>query len=58
MSKQLFSDELEKFKEYLKRENNEDAKRALLYPLFQKLFKEKFKIESDTYGMDVCRGAE
>jgi len=36
-----FSDELEKFKEHLRKENNEDAKRPLLYPLFQKLSKEK-----------------
>ncbi len=47
------SDELEKFKEYLRKENNEDAKRPLLYPLFHKLFKEKFKIESDAHGADV-----
>src|SRR5436190_9614188 len=53
MATLTFIDELEKFKEYLKKENNEDAKRPLLYPLFQKLFKEKFKIESDACGADV-----
>src|SRR5436190_5945515 len=53
MAKTNFSEELEKFKEYLRKKNNEDAKRPLLYPLFQKLFKEKFKIESDTNGADV-----
>lgn len=47
------SDELEKLKQYLRDENNEDAKRPLLYPLFQKLFKDKFKIESDAHGADV-----
>jgi hypothetical protein len=38
MFKQLFSDELEKFKEYLKRENNENGKGALLYPVFDWLW--------------------
>ncbi|MDI9358641.1 MAG: hypothetical protein QM528_06815 [Phycisphaerales bacterium] len=46
------SEELNKFKEYLKQDNNEDAKRPLLYPLFQKLFAHKFKIESDAAGAD------
>jgi hypothetical protein len=46
-------DELEKLKQYLRQENNEDAKRPLLYPLFHKLFKDKFKIESDACGADV-----
>ncbi len=47
------SDELNAFKEYLKSDSNEDAKRPLLYPLFRKLFKDKFKIESDAHGADV-----
>ena len=47
MAKVTFIEEIKQFKEYLKSESNEDAKRPLLYPLFQKLNKEKFKIESD-----------
>ncbi len=47
------AEELEKFKQYLRSESSEDARRPLLYPLFQKLFKDKFKIESDARGADV-----
>jgi len=50
---QKVGDEPEKFKEYLKSESNEDAKRQLLYPLFKKLFKDKFKTESDVHGADI-----
>lgn len=47
MAKQKsYSDELESFKEYLRSPDNEDAKRPLIYPLFKKLFPDKFKIES------------
>ena len=53
MAEQNVSAELEKFRQYLRKDNNEDAKRPLLYPLFQKLFKDKFKIESDAHGADV-----
>src|ERR1035437_1642596 len=53
MAAQKVGDELEKFKEYLKSESNEDAKRHLLYPLFKKLFKDKFKTESDVHGADI-----
>ena len=53
MAKVSFSEELEKFKKYLKSESSEDARRPLLYPLFHKLFKEKFRIESDACGADV-----
>ncbi|HWB24262.1 MAG TPA: hypothetical protein VG738_02230 [Chitinophagaceae bacterium] len=49
----VFGPELEKFKEYLRSSSVENARRALLYPLFQKLFKEKFKIENDAKGADV-----
>lgn len=52
-AKVIYTEELKKFKEYLKSESNEDAKRPLIYPLFQKLNKEKFKIESDACGADV-----
>jgi len=53
MARVTYNEELKQFKEYLKSESNEDAKRPLLYPLFQKLNKEKFKIESDACGADV-----
>jgi hypothetical protein len=53
MAKTTFSDELEQFKSYLQSDANEDAKRPDLYPLFRKLFKDKFKIESDAQGADV-----
>ena len=53
MAVQKVGDELEKFKEYLKSESNEDAKRHLLYPLFKKLFRDKFKTESDVHGADI-----
>jgi len=53
MAKKNIAEELEKFKEYLHKENNEDAKRPLLYPLFQKLYGDKFKIESDAHKADV-----
>jgi len=53
MAQKSYSEELEKFKEYLKRENNEDAKRPYLYPLFHKLFPVGFKTESDTNGADI-----
>jgi hypothetical protein len=48
-----FSEELEAFKEYLKSTSSEKAKNHLLYPLFRKLFKEGFKIETDAQGADV-----
>jgi len=48
-----FHEELKKLEDYLKSNANEDAKRPLLYPLFSKLFKEKFKIESAAAGADV-----
>ncbi len=45
--------ELKQLKKYLKSDSNEEARRPLLYPLFQKLYKDKFKIESDACGADV-----
>jgi len=48
-----YHSELKQFKEYIKSDRNEDAKRPLLYPLFKKLYKEKFKIESDAKNADV-----
>lgn len=53
MAQKSFSDELELFRKYLRSESNEDAKTPLLHPLFQKLFWEKFRIESDVHGADV-----
>ncbi|MDX2049027.1 MAG: hypothetical protein SFU87_19730 [Chitinophagaceae bacterium] len=52
-----FSEELDQLKQYISSDDNEDAKRPLLYPLFKRLFKEKFKIESNAFGADVyCEG--
>ncbi|MFN8258083.1 MAG: hypothetical protein U0W24_20505 [Bacteroidales bacterium] len=48
-----FTEEKNKLKQYLKSDSNEDAKRPLIYPLFHKLYKDKFKIESDAHGADV-----
>ncbi len=48
-----YSAELLQLRNYLLSGDNEDSKRPLLYPLFQKLFKEKFKVESNVSGADV-----
>ncbi len=48
-----YYEELAKLEQYLKSDKNEDAKRQLLFPLFSKLFKEKFKTESDAAGADL-----
>lgn len=48
-----YTQELDKFRQYLKSGSVENARRALLYPLFQKQFKDKFKIENDAAGADV-----
>jgi hypothetical protein len=53
MAKTSVGVELQKFTEYLRSESNEDAKRADLFPLFKKLFKDKVKSESDAHGADV-----
>lgn len=55
MAKPLtFDQELKSLQKYIESNENEDAKRQLLYPLFTKLFKDKFKIESalNTHGAD------
>jgi hypothetical protein len=44
--------ELEKLKEYLTSDRNEDAKRDLAYAYFNKLFGKDFKKESDACGSD------
>lgn len=49
----IFFSELKQLKEYIKSDSNEDAKRPLLYPLFKKLYKDKFKIESDANNADI-----
>ena len=51
--KEIYTEELKKLKSYLLSESSENAKRPLLYPLFQKLFKDKFIIESDACGADI-----
>ncbi|MEO7310944.1 MAG: hypothetical protein ABIX01_11145 [Chitinophagaceae bacterium] len=48
-----FSAELEQLKQYLKSDSNEDARRPLLFPLFAKLYRDKFKTESEACGADV-----
>ena len=54
MGKQpTYYEELGQFGKYIKSDSNEDAKRPLLYPLFRKLFGDKFKIESEAKGADV-----
>lgn len=53
MPQPSFGNELELFKKYLKSDSNENARSPYLYPLFQKLFKDKFKTESDACGADV-----
>lgn len=53
MAKKSYGEELESFKEYLRSPDNEDAKRPLIYPLFKKLFPDKFKIESNAKNADV-----
>jgi len=49
-----FDQELRRLQKYIESNENEDAKRHLLYPLFTKLFKDKFSIESgkNTHGAD------
>jgi hypothetical protein len=53
MAQPALGNELELFKQYLRSESKENARSPYLYPLFQKLFKDKFKIESDACGADV-----
>ena len=48
MAEVQFAHELDNHSQYLRSLSNEDAKRLLQYPLFQTLFKDKFKIESNT----------
>ena len=51
--KVTYDKELRQLVDYLKSEESEDAKRPLIFPLFQKLFKDKFKSESSACGADV-----
>ncbi len=53
MAQKTVSDELELFRQYLRSNDNEDAKTPLLHPLFRKLFGDKFSIESAVHGADV-----
>jgi hypothetical protein len=52
VKKITYHEELKQIKQYMKSDSSEDAKRPLLYPLFVKLFKDKFKTESDAKGAD------
>ncbi len=45
--------ELESLEQYLRSESNEKSRQHLLYPVFQKLFPDKFKIEGDAKGADI-----
>ena len=45
--------ELEYLAKYLKSEGNEDTKRQHLFPLFKKLYKDKFITESAAAGADI-----
>jgi len=51
--KQDFGEELNNLKNYLTQAQSEAAKRHLVYPLFKKLFPEKFKTESEAQGADI-----
>jgi hypothetical protein len=53
MAKKHHDQELDQLKKYLKSDENEDAKRPFLFPLFQKLFGDKFRSESAANGADV-----
>jgi hypothetical protein len=48
-----YDDELQKIREYLANPVSESGKRHLVYPLFQKMFPEKFKTESNAAGADI-----
>jgi hypothetical protein len=48
-----YDDELHKIREYLENPVSESGKRHLVYPLFQKMFPEKFKTESNAAGADI-----
>ncbi len=49
-----YDQELLSLQKYIESNSNEDAKRPLLYPLFTKVFPNKFSVESDknTHGAD------
>ncbi|MBW8050573.1 MAG: hypothetical protein FVQ77_09585 [Cytophagales bacterium] len=53
MKKTDYSKGLEGIKQYLQSDKNEDAKRDLIFPLFRKLFGDKFHKESDAEGADT-----
>jgi hypothetical protein len=48
----IVGDELEKLKKYIQSDSPEKAKQLFLYPLFTKIFRDKFKIEGDAFGAD------
>jgi hypothetical protein len=51
--KQDLGEELNNLKTYLTQTQSEAAKRHLVYPLFKKLFPDKFKTESEAQNADV-----
>jgi hypothetical protein len=50
--KKSLHEEMKLLTQYLISDSSENAKRPLLYPFFQKLYPEKFKIENDAKGAD------
>ena len=50
--KKSFAKEMRLLTQYLTSESSENAKRHLLYPFFQKLYEDKFKIENNAGGAD------
>ena len=53
LKKATFFEELDKIREFISNPVSEAAKRPLVYPLFQKLFPAKFKVESEAAGADI-----
>lgn len=53
MAKKDHGKELSQLEQYINSNDNEDAKRPLLYPIFSKVFGNKMKIESAANGADV-----
>ena len=48
-----YDQELKGLRDYILSEESEDAKRHFIFPLFEKLFRDKFKSESSAQGADV-----
>lgn len=52
MAKQKYSDEEEDLRKYIQSPSSENAKTMYLHPIFKKIFKDKFKIETDANEAD------